>query len=74
MDREIRVRVEKQKKTNNYAAVKSLLQNKAKNPHFQFQEFTWAFIFVIVNITNNFSLKFDKSTNLENDVKSFASH
>ena len=47
----------------------SLLPNKHKIPHFQFQEFTCAFMFVIVNITNYFLLKFDKSRTLEMTIK-----
>lgn len=45
----MRVTVEKQKKKlNNYTAVNSLLPDKGKIPHFQFQEFTCAFILVVV--------------------------
>ena len=46
----MRVTVEKQKKQklNNDAAVNSLLPDKGKIPHFQFQEFTCAFVLVVV--------------------------
>lgn len=45
----MRVTVEKQKKKlNNGTAVNSLLPDKGKIPHFQFQEFTCAFILVVV--------------------------
>ena len=45
----MRVTVEKQKKKlNNCTAVNSLLPDKGKIPHFQFQEFTCAFILVVV--------------------------
>ena len=46
----MRVTVEKKKKKklNNYTAVNSLLPDMGKIPHFQFQEFTCAFILVVV--------------------------
>ena len=50
LDCEMRVTVEKQKKQklNNDAAVNSLLPDKGKIPHFQFQELTCPFFLVVV--------------------------
>ena len=58
----------KKNKLDNYAAVNSLLPDKGKIPHFQFQEFTCAFFLVVVKYNKELLTEIWQIDNVRNGV------